>query len=27
MELFKLSVPLGYVTKLPDAGFFYRGLR
>ena len=26
-ELFKLSVPLGYVTKLPDAGFFYRGLR
>ncbi len=27
MELFKLSLPLGYVTKLPDAGFFYRGLR
>ncbi|MBI2087946.1 MAG: ABC transporter substrate-binding protein [Deltaproteobacteria bacterium] len=26
-ELFKVSVPLGYVTKLPDAGFFYRGLR
>lgn len=27
MELLKISVHLGYVTKLPDAGFFYRGLR
>jgi len=27
MELLKISVKLGYVTKLPDAGFFYRGLR
>lgn len=27
MELLKISVGLGYVTKLPDAGFFYRGLR
>ena len=27
MELLKVSVPLGYVTKLPDAAFFHRGLR
>lgn len=27
MELLKISVQLGYVTKLPDAGFFQRGLR
>jgi ABC-type nitrate/sulfonate/bicarbonate transport system substrate-binding protein len=27
MELLKISVELGYVTKLPDANFFYRGLR
>ncbi len=27
MELLKISVQLGYVTKLPDGGFFYRGLR
>jgi hypothetical protein len=27
MELLKISVQLGYVTKLPDANFFYRGLR
>lgn len=27
MELLKISVQPGYVTKLPDAGFFYRGLR
>jgi len=27
MELLKISVQLGYVTKLPDAGFFQRGLK
>jgi ABC-type nitrate/sulfonate/bicarbonate transport system substrate-binding protein len=27
MELLKISVQLGHVTKLPDAGFFHRGLR
>lgn len=27
MELLKISAQLGYVTKLPDAGIFYRGLR
>ena len=27
IELLKISVQLGYVTKLPDAGFFQRGLR
>src|SRR3989304_5495254 len=27
MELLKISVQLGYVTKFPDAGFFQRGLR
>lgn len=27
MELLKISAQLGYVTKLPDAGFFQRGLR
>lgn len=27
MELLKISVQFGYVTKLPDASFFYRGLR
>ncbi len=27
MELLKISVQLGYVTKLPDANFFHRGLR
>jgi ABC-type nitrate/sulfonate/bicarbonate transport system substrate-binding protein len=27
MELLKLSVQPGYVTKLPDANFFHRGLR
>jgi ABC-type nitrate/sulfonate/bicarbonate transport system substrate-binding protein len=25
--LFEISVDLGFVTKLPDAGFYYRGLR
>jgi ABC-type nitrate/sulfonate/bicarbonate transport system substrate-binding protein len=27
MELLKFSVQFGYVTKLPDASFFYRGLQ
>ncbi|MBI2087947.1 MAG: ABC transporter substrate-binding protein [Deltaproteobacteria bacterium] len=27
MELLKISAHLGFVTKLPDAGFYYRGLR
>ena len=27
MELFTISTQLGYVTKLPDANFFYHGLR
>lgn len=27
MELFTIATQLGYVTKLPDANFFYRGLR
>ncbi len=27
MDLFTISTQLGYVTKLPDANFFYRGLR
>lgn len=27
MAMLKISVQLGYVSKLPDSGFFYRGLR
>lgn len=27
MALLKVSAELGYVSKLPDSGFFYRGLR
>jgi hypothetical protein len=27
MELFKLGVDSGMIAKLPDANFFYRGLK
>jgi ABC-type nitrate/sulfonate/bicarbonate transport system substrate-binding protein len=27
MAMLKIAVQLGYVSKLPDSGFFYRGLR